>query len=230
MANDVLPASSSIDHERARTSSQPSAFWFDDGSIIIAVARERFRLHKSLLSRHSSIFESLPVSQSTRAETRDPPTVEISEGLATPRDFTALLEHLYHDVPIDSAPLSAVSSLLRVTSDKSLRFPTIHILARERFRMLLEPEPGIVNFITPENPEEALGLAVEHDIPSVRKALYYSVATTSHFEPDSTHPSLPRSVTDRCAVLQEHLITHFTPILFTVATAGHMTCTDVFAE
>ncbi|EKM61895.1 uncharacterized protein PHACADRAFT_191088 [Phanerochaete carnosa HHB-10118-sp] len=98
MANDVLPASSSIDHERARTSSQPSAFWFDDGSIIIAVARERFRLHKSLLSRHSSIFESLPVSQSTRAETRDPPTVEISEGLATPRDFTALLEHLYHDV------------------------------------------------------------------------------------------------------------------------------------
>lgn len=67
-------------------------------------------------------------------------------------------------------------------------------------------------------------------IPQVQKALYYSVATISHFEPDSTHPSLPAAVTARCATLQDQLIAHFTPILFTVATAGHMACTDVFAE
>lgn len=37
-------------------------------------------------------------------------------------------------------------------------------------------------------------------------------------------------MTARCAALQDALIAHFTPILFTVATAGHMECTDIFAE
>lgn len=60
--------------------------------------------------------------------------------------------------------------------------------------------------------------------------MYYTVATTSHFEPDTPHPSLPASVTAKCAALQDALIAHFTPVLFTVATAGHMSCTDVFAE
>lgn len=231
MANDVLPAVPSPDHDYAPPpSSESTSFWFDDGSVIVAVAKERFKLHRSLLTRHSSLFESLPASQDVGAKAQDPPTVAIPHGLADPKDFTALLEHLYHDVPIDSAPLPAVSSLLRVTSDKSLKFPSIHAIARERFRSLLEPKPGVANFTTPEDPEEALGLAVEHDIPSVQKPLYYSVATTSHFEPGSTHHSLPAAVTERCAALQEQLIAHFTPILFTVATAGHMTCTDVFAE
>ena len=66
--------------------------------------------------------------------------------------------------------------------------------------------------------------------PQVQKALYYSVATTSHFEPGTAHPSLPASVTTLCASLQDALISHFTPVLFTVATAAHMACTDVFAE
>lgn len=34
----------------------------------------------------------------------------------------------------------------------------------------------------------------------------------------------------KCKDLLDNLIGHFTPILFTVATAGHMACTDVFAE
>lgn len=68
------------------------------------------------------------------------------------------------------------------------------------------------------------------DILQVQKALYYSVATTSHFEADTPHPRLPAAVTARCAALQEQLIAHFTPLLFTVATAAHMGCTDVFAE
>ena len=44
------------------------------------------------------------------------------------------------------------------------------------------------------------------------------------------HPFLPPEITKLCATLQDNLISHFTPILFTVATASHMACTDVFAE
>jgi hypothetical protein len=120
--------------------------------------------------------------------------VELPEERVTVKDFTALVQHLYHDVyvyfpplcssfvhdavrsrPVDTAPLPAVSSILRATSDKGLRFPSIHALARERFRVLLEPHYGVANFIVPNDPEEALGLAVEHDIPSVR--LHYTLFT-----------------------------------------------------
>lgn len=70
-----------------------------------------------------------------------------------------------------------------------------------------------------------------HTLAQIRKRLLYTVATISHFEEGpSSHPSLPTNVTNLCASIQEQLIAHFTPILFTVATASHMTCTDVFAE
>ena len=65
-----------------------------------------------------------------------------------------------------------------------------------------------------------------------QKRLFYTVATTSHFDGDSAtpHSSLSSHTTTTCSTLQTRLISHFTPILFTVATAGHMACTDVFAE
>ena len=71
--------------------------------------------------------------------------------------------------------------------------------------------------------------------PQAQTPLYYSVSTTLHFDsedssPDSVSSILPKDVTARCASLQDSLIQHFTPILFTVATASHMACTDVFAE
>ena len=72
----------------------------------------------------------------------------------------------------------------------------------------------------------------------IRKALYYSVATHPH-EPavvvqhangTTSHPELSPDISARCDALLEQLVAHFTPILFTVATAGHMACTDVLAE
>lgn len=98
MVNDVLPASSTNHDKIKPISSQPSPFWFDDGSIIISIAKERFKLHKSLLSRHSTLLESLSISQSADSDAKDVPTVEIPESLTNLKDFTALLKHLYHDV------------------------------------------------------------------------------------------------------------------------------------
>lgn len=137
----------------------------------------------------------------------------------------------------------------------------MHALARDRLQDLFPTTPEA--FVRPEHAEEALVLAEQYDIPSVRpashrpspridrrsasltapqirKPLYYSVATHPHdhpsqapahdASPNAPHPALTPALSTHCDALLERLVAHFTPILFTVATAGHMACTDVFAE
>lgn len=87
-------------------------------------------------------------------------------------------------------------------------------------------------------------------IVQIQKALFYTLATHAnldHDEPEEmpmlgatveaspeantlTRFNLSPALTSRCQTLLNELVAHFTPILFTVATAGHMACTDVFAE
>lgn len=81
----------------------------------------------------------------------------------------------------------------------------------------------------------------------IQKVLFYTVATHLHFEEDNEEASvakdseadpalspsatsLPPDIVRRCKALLDDVINHFTPILFTVATAGHMQCTDTLAE
>ena len=91
MANDDL---SSAHHQPATTANGNQSFWFDDGSIVISVDKEHLKVHKSLVLRHSTLLPSLPILRSDAGES----IVEIPEGRTDVKDFTALLEHLYHDV------------------------------------------------------------------------------------------------------------------------------------
>ncbi|TFY52228.1 hypothetical protein EVJ58_g10135 [Rhodofomes roseus] len=107
-------------------------------------------------------------------------------------------------------------------------------------------------FYEVERPDDMLTLAVEYDVYTIQKALFYTIATHAnlqHDEPEGLVPgvsapkdaepvepspanqfNLSPELTKRCQRLLDDLVAHFTPILFTVATAGHMACTDVFAE
>jgi hypothetical protein len=51
-------------------------------------------------------------------------------------------------------------------------------------------------------------------------------------EPSDIHPILSShpEIIETSQHFQSQLISHFTPVLFTVSTAGHMTCTDALAE
>lgn len=72
----------------------------------------------------------------------------------------------------------------------------------------------------------------------IQKTLYYALITHSDIgiedssEPYEIHPILSShpEIVKTCQHLQSQLISHFTPILFTVSTAGHMACTDAIAE
>ncbi|TFK82510.1 hypothetical protein K466DRAFT_666465 [Polyporus arcularius HHB13444] len=216
-------------------------FWLDDGSIVLRAQDDLYKVHRSLLHRHSKTLASLQAlnSESVGRDTVDGlEVVHIPDELGVRSgDFEALLEHLYHDAPLDvEADFARIAAVFRASSKQQLNFPTIHARARSRIEQLIPSNPEA--FARAQHAEEALDLAVTYDVPSIRKALYYSVATHPHPsdvpEPQAdgtvSHPELAPDISARCDVLLDQLIAHFTPILFTVATAGHMACTDVLAE
>ena len=75
-------------------------FWFEDGSIVVVVENVAFRVHQSLLSRHSDVFAGLfTVPQPPNLDNNvgndvmdDCPVVHLSDALA---DFEDVLRVLY---------------------------------------------------------------------------------------------------------------------------------------
>jgi len=242
-------------------------FWLDDGSLIISVQDDIFKVHRTLLCRHSPALTKWSTDESSHGSRIGatngldgcevvlvPPEVA---GRMRSEDMLALLEHLYHDVPLSvGTPFPRLASVLRVSSPRQLDFPAIYELAKDLIEKMFPsgPEP----FQHPDCLEEALGLAVEYRIQSIQKGLYYSLVTTSDFDMNAndTHdPPIPKSKIEgpskdgqqpapppaphhhlsleasrRCTSLMNSLISHFTPILFTPAATPHMACTDVFAD
>jgi hypothetical protein len=71
-------------------------YWLEDGSVLINVEDVLFRVHKTLLHRHSRV---LNLWTSTIPESSDVDIVHVPDEIGmSAEDFVALLEHLYHDV------------------------------------------------------------------------------------------------------------------------------------
>ncbi|KAG1827640.1 uncharacterized protein BJ212DRAFT_1258168 [Suillus subaureus] len=230
---------------------QHPTYWFNDGSLVI---RSRsmsngevcFKLHESLLRRQSRFVQRmLDSGTSTDSEVLIPPELGVQV-----QDFTALLEHLYHDIPLSAeAPFSHVAAILRVSSSNQLDLPGVHMSARAYFVSMFPqgPQP----FAHPSSHlTEALALVQSYQIPLIRKGIYYSLVTTSEFEPEDdeldleifikpnglpgSSPTprliLPPTDVERCRSLMTGIVEHFTPVLFTPPATPHMACTDVFAD
>ncbi len=79
-------------------------YWFEDGSLVLDVQVMRFKVHQTLLSRHSRFFSAvlkLQVSNDLHSNT----TLNGCHHVILEReqqiradDVEALLQHLYHDV------------------------------------------------------------------------------------------------------------------------------------
>lgn len=71
-------------------------FWFEDGSVILQVANTLFRVHRSLLSKHSEVFADLfSVPQPPEGQTDEIeglPTVRLYDPL---EDFVTFLRAVY---------------------------------------------------------------------------------------------------------------------------------------
>lgn len=70
-------------------------FWFEDGSIILIVENTAFRIHQSILSRHSDVFADLFTVPQPRHDTEsidNCPVVRLDDSLA---DFIDVMKALY---------------------------------------------------------------------------------------------------------------------------------------
>ncbi|KAI5980533.1 hypothetical protein F5J12DRAFT_962032 [Pisolithus orientalis] len=190
-----MPLSNAI----AIRSDKHAKYWFNDGSVIVTIHRTLsdraqeeatvlFKLHSSLLARHSTYFgrvlkgsgidEGEPlVSDNSRIS-----RVTVPPGLGVRvEEFVSLLEHLYHDTPLSSkSPFNQVASILRVSSPSQLDFPDLHALVRSYLEAMFPSGP--LPFTHPDHLEEALALTTAYDIRSIRKGIYYSLVTTTDFE------------------------------------------------
>ncbi|KAI0085916.1 hypothetical protein BDY19DRAFT_996349 [Irpex rosettiformis] len=209
-----------------------SRFWKEDGDFVLVAKNEAFKVHYDRISTPK--IRGLPYD--ITLEPSFGQRVARLPSEVDPADFTIFLEHLYREIDetqlTESASLDRLCALIRVSSDGQLQDPDVYASARSDLEQSLKPDAiGSLEENYIGNAEDILSVVLHYDITSLRKRLLYTVSTTSHFDSGpSSHPSLSTSTTTLLASLQDNLISHFTPILFTVATASHMACTDVFAE
>ena len=84
-----------------RISVRHPIFWFDDGSIVVRVQDYLFKVHRSLLSRHSNFFaqsQSIASTSDLREDLAANCGYIVVERHVLVQDVEVLLEHLYHDV------------------------------------------------------------------------------------------------------------------------------------
>ncbi|RDX51165.1 hypothetical protein OH76DRAFT_1481836 [Lentinus brumalis] len=101
--------------------SKDSEFWFHDGNVVLVAQRGAFRVHRSILSRHSEVFRNMfaiPVPSTPDSSTEQLeglPAIPVSDSA---HDFKHLLHALYdgsnylkHGEPIPFAVLAALARL-----------------------------------------------------------------------------------------------------------------------
>lgn len=105
-AGQQLPALAPTDAQTASPLQKHPIYWFEDGSLVLHVKDVLFRVHRSLLERHSPYLASLTNTGPTLnlppiiRETGDSVSYALlgADRQINSRDVEALLEHMYHDL------------------------------------------------------------------------------------------------------------------------------------
>jgi BTB/POZ domain len=80
----------------SQTISRHSEFWFTDGSVVVIVGNTAFRIHKSILIKHSDVFSDLftvPQPENDTENIDGCPVVHLPDALS---DFIDVMKALYH--------------------------------------------------------------------------------------------------------------------------------------
>ncbi|KAF7778964.1 hypothetical protein Agabi119p4_3309 [Agaricus bisporus var. burnettii] len=244
-----------------------SIYWFDDASLVLHVQAVLFRVHLPLLERHSPFIASLEKMTSSYEQIpivieSSVPLVYVTFGDERPvrdTDVEALLEHMYHDLPLSSdSPFERVVAVLRSSSPSQLHLPALHAKAKQYFSSMFTTK--MLATSTLGDLHEALSIARSLRLESILKVVLYQIMVSSNLDDETAHPTdtqmtnasqplssqsatstenknplenvrrLPGADIQLCKSLMTQIIDYFTPILFTPAATPHMTCTDVFAD
>jgi BTB/POZ domain len=92
MEKGVLSASTG---SSSQAISRHPEFWFTDGSVVVIVGNTAFRIHKSILVKHSGVFSDLfaiPQPQDDTDSMEGCPVVHLPDALS---DFIDVMKTLY---------------------------------------------------------------------------------------------------------------------------------------
>ncbi|EAU80884.1 hypothetical protein CC1G_03060 [Coprinopsis cinerea okayama7 len=168
--------------------------WFDDGSVVLQAQNVQFRVHRTMLSRHSEVFRDMfeigrlgsSINASNTPQAADPtplvdgcPLIILHDD---PTDLTHLLLSLY-DKPhttTDALPFATLAALLRL--GRKYHFPSLYAEALRRlqseFPASLEEWEKLPQTYTYIVEEEGLlfdivNLALEMEVHEVLPSAYY---------------------------------------------------------
>ncbi|KDR86012.1 hypothetical protein GALMADRAFT_132623 [Galerina marginata CBS 339.88] len=161
------------DKERMEEPRRSAAYWFDDGNVILQAENTRFRVHYTILSRHSQVFQdmfSLPQPEE-EALFDGCPLVHVSDA---PDDWSNIFSILYdHNVSYASTfdfALPILASMLRI--GKKYEFEHLQFLALERIRMELPNSiDGWEHTFGPENPMNGLLVESDYEVDTINVLL-----------------------------------------------------------
>ncbi|KAG5643343.1 hypothetical protein DXG03_001063 [Asterophora parasitica] len=174
-------------------------FWFSDGSIVILVENTAFRVHKSILSKHSDVFADLftvpqPVASTLGNDSADSiegvPVVHLSDNVA---DFTEVIRALYEPFHFDKLKPDAdlvslihfVSGILRVSTKYNivaLREKCIAVL-RTKFPSTLADCDMLIQSrykYAASTIVRAIPLARESNVPEILPWAFYISTNIAH--------------------------------------------------
>ncbi|KAJ7307103.1 hypothetical protein DFH08DRAFT_975661 [Mycena albidolilacea] len=210
--------------KRQRNEDEPitrSEMWNSDGSVILQAENTQFRVHWSVLARHSSIFSDMqelpqPADQSN---VDGCPVVELSDD---PKDVEYLLKALY--IPQKTLPLSAVGAIIRLGRKYDFKDLFDSAVARlmSKCPSTLEAYVLYDPLRTTDNAFELydalefdiVALASENKILSALPCVYFHLINNFELSylfdeirrPDGTVARLPSLDLQRCVVAREKLL------------------------
>ena len=92
------PAKRKREDPENEAATRSAKFWFDDGSVVLQVENTQFRVHRSILASHSTVFEDLfqvPQPESDKSDWVDGcPIVSMSGD--TTKDWEHILSFIYN--------------------------------------------------------------------------------------------------------------------------------------
>ena len=96
----AMTLSTSTEHDTNPKLRRHHKYWLDDGSLILRAQNDLYKVHRTLLERHSRLLATLHSPDGDRGKSVEglavvhlPEELEVRSG-----DVEILLEYLYHDV------------------------------------------------------------------------------------------------------------------------------------
>ncbi|ESK90076.1 hypothetical protein Moror_7854 [Moniliophthora roreri MCA 2997] len=179
-----------------KTAERHKKFWFYDGSIILHVEDTLFRVHKTVLSTHCEMFEtlfSLPQSESREGTLEGCTVVQLQDSA---EDMTDLLNALYYSSHFDTLHADADPAIMLRFISGILRLSTKYLnytLRRKCIRILTSYIPttfseyNLHQYHSHSHPRRfksdllmhAIKLAKETNVPTALPYLFYCTARLS---------------------------------------------------